>query len=157
LAAVDTVEAVAPAVAAGGVQALAAEVAGIVGPGERGDHQVAGREPGHLGADVFDDPEELMAHGAALVRGRHAVVGMQVAAADRRPQHANHGVGGLVDLRIGPVLDADVAGAVHHCCTHALSLVRWVWAVRGHPEALWRGPDPPTGIATPSDAQPPDP
>jgi hypothetical protein len=97
-------------VPAGGVQILAAEVTGVVGPDERGDHQVAGLEPGHLGTDVFDDPEELMTHGAALVGGRHAVIGMQVAAADRRPQHADHSVGGLVELRVGPVLDADVAG-----------------------------------------------
>jgi len=62
LAAVDAVQAVTAAVAAGGVQALAAEVAGVVGPGERGDHQVTGLQPGHLRADLLDDAEELMAH-----------------------------------------------------------------------------------------------
>ena len=63
-----------------------------------------------------------MTHGAALVGGRHGGIGPQVAAADARPHHPYDSVGGLVDLRVGPVLDG-----------------RWVWAVRGYPGALWRG------------------
>ena len=56
------------AVAAGGLQALAAEVAGAVRPHERRHHQVAGLEAGHLGAGVLDHAEELVAHPAAVLR-----------------------------------------------------------------------------------------
>ena len=43
---------------------------------------------------------------------------MQVAAADAGRGDADQGVGGLLDDRVGDVLDADVAGAVHECCAH---------------------------------------
>jgi hypothetical protein len=75
LAAVHAVEAVAAAVPAGGLQALGAEFAGVVGPHKGGDHQVAALEAGHVGAEVLHHAQELMAHGSALLGGRHGSVG----------------------------------------------------------------------------------
>ena len=52
--------AVVAAVAAGGLQSFGAEVAGVVGPYEWRDHDVAGLQRGHLRADVLHDAEELV-------------------------------------------------------------------------------------------------
>ena len=95
LAAVHAVGRPQAAVPAGGLQALAAEVAGVVRPDERRDHDVAAPQPGHLGADVLDDAEELVADALALLGGRPGPVGPQVAAADAGAQHAHQRVGGL--------------------------------------------------------------
>ena len=85
----------AAAVPARGLQALPAEVAGVVRPHERRHHDVAGLEPGHLGADVLDHAEELVPDPPALLGGRHRPVRPQVAAADARPQHPHHRIGRL--------------------------------------------------------------
>jgi hypothetical protein len=45
---------------------------------------------------------------------------VQVAAADRRPHHADDRVGRVVDHGVGYVLDADVAGSVHQRCLHVI-------------------------------------
>ena len=42
------------------LQALAVEIAGVVLPQERRDHQVTGLQPGHLRAGVLHHAEELM-------------------------------------------------------------------------------------------------
>ena len=54
------------AVPAGGVQTLAAELARVVGVGERGDDEVARLEGGDVGTDFLDDADELVAHGRSL-------------------------------------------------------------------------------------------
>ncbi len=115
---VDAAESVPAAAAARDVQALGAVVARVVAVGERGDDQVARLQAGHVRAGLLDDAEELVAHGAAGVGGGHRLVGPQVAAAHAGGDDADHSVGGVRDLRVGPVLDADVACSVHHCCTH---------------------------------------
>jgi hypothetical protein len=51
-------------VPAGGLQALYAEVAGVVRPDEGRDHQVAALQAGHVRADLLDDAEELVADAA---------------------------------------------------------------------------------------------
>jgi len=105
-------------VGAGGVQPHAAELAGVVGDRERGDDQVALLDGGDLRADLFDDADELVPHPGGAVAGTHRVVGMQVAAADAGGGDAHQGVGGLLDLAVGDVLDADIACLVHQCCAH---------------------------------------
>lgn len=109
------------AVAAGGVQALTAEVARAVGPHEGGDDQVTAAQTGHLRADLLDHAEELVPHTASLGGGGHLRVRPQVAAADAGGRDAYDGVGGGLDLRVGDVLDADVSGAVHDCGSHERS------------------------------------
>ena len=107
-----------PAVHAVGRPALAAELAGVVEEGEGGDHEVAGLHGADRGAGLLDDADELVAHRPALGRGRHRVVRVQVAAADAGAHHADQCVGGLLQRRVGHVLHAHVAGAVHECCSH---------------------------------------
>ena len=124
LAAVDAVPGPQSAVPAGGLQALGAEVARVVRPYERGHHEIAGGDAGHLRADVLHDAEELMAHAAALLGRRHGPVGPQVAPADAGVQHPHQRVGGLLQRRVGHLLHADVAGAVDQGCSHEDSL-RW--------------------------------
>ncbi len=105
-------------VAAGGLQALLAEVAGVVRPHERCDHQVAALQAGDVSADVLDDADELVAHPPAPSPMRHRPVRPQVAAADAGGGDADDGVGGLAQDGVGHVLDPDVAGFVHDGCSH---------------------------------------
>ena len=107
LAAADPVAGPEPAVTARGLQALAAEVAGAVRPGERGDHEVAGRERRHVRADLLDDADELVAHRGSAGRRRQVVVRVQVAAADAGAHDAHDGVGRLHDLGVGHGLDRE--------------------------------------------------
>ena len=72
LTAVELVAAPEAAVQAGRLQALAAELAGAVGPGERRDDEVAGLDRPHVGADVLDDADELVPHAAAGLGRLHA-------------------------------------------------------------------------------------
>ena len=118
LAAADAVACPEAAVPARGLQALAAEVAGAVRPGERCDDEVAGRQGRDLGADLLDDADELVAHRASAGGRRQVVVRVQVAAADAGAHDPHDRVGRLHDDGVGNVLDPDVAGAVHESCSH---------------------------------------
>ena len=66
-----------------------------------------------------------MTHAAALLGRRHRPVGPQVAPADAGVQHPHERVGGLLQCRVGHLLDADVAGAVDQGCSHEDSLRRF--------------------------------
>ena len=122
LSAVHAVEAVPPAVQAGGLQPGAAEDAGAVRPDERRDDEVALLERAHVRADVLDDADELVPHAPAVLVRLHRLVRPQIAAADRRARDANDGVGSLDEACVGDVLDANVAGAVHEGRAHVLHL-----------------------------------
>jgi hypothetical protein len=54
-------------VAAGRLQALAAEVARAIGPGERHDDQVTPADRGDIGTDVLDDADALMPDSFGLL------------------------------------------------------------------------------------------
>ena len=118
LAAVDVVQAVPAAVQTLALQPLAAEDAAAVRPEEGRDDEVAGLDGRDVGADGFDDADELMAHPAAGVVVRHRLVRPEVAAADRGAGDAHERVRRLDQPRIRDVLDTDIAGSVHHCCAH---------------------------------------
>ena len=75
----------------------------------------------HVGADVFDDADELVADRAGLER-RVAAVVPEVRAADAGEDDADDRVGGLDDRRIAPVAGGDGAGLVEDGCTHDLQL-----------------------------------
>ncbi len=111
-----------PAIGAGGLHALAAELAGVVLVGEGGHDQVAALETGHLRAEFLDGAHELMAHGGAMLGGWHAVVRVQVAAADTAAHYPHDRVGGLLQHRVGHVLNPHIAGTVHQGCPHEESL-----------------------------------
>ena len=103
----------------------------LSGPGERGHDQVAAAQPGHLGADVLDDADELVPHGLCPAR-RPAGCGT---GADRcrrcRRRDAHDRVGGLLQHRVRHIHDAHVAGAIHQCCSHGPSQrgfgAPWQW------------------------------
>jgi len=108
----------AAAVAAGRMQALGAEVAGVVGPHERRDDDVARLQRRDVAADVLDDADELVADPVAVLRLRLGAVGPQVAPADTGAQHAHHRVGWFAQRGVGHVLDPHVACAVDQSCSH---------------------------------------
>jgi hypothetical protein len=118
LAAVDAGLAPVAAVQARGLQALLAELAGVVGVLERRDDEVALAHARDVRAGLLDDAEELVADRPALLLRRHAAVRPEVAAADARPDDADHGVGRRDQLRVGHRLHADVAGAVDESRSH---------------------------------------
>jgi hypothetical protein len=107
-------------VGAGGLQAPAAVLAGVVGVDERDHGQVAGLDAGHLRSGLLDHAEELMTYLTRVVGVRLGLGRPQVAAADGGQHDADHRVGGLADLRILDVLDADVAGLVQKCRAHGV-------------------------------------
>ena len=107
-------------VAAGDMEALGAEIAGVVRPYERCHHDIAALEAGHLRADLLDDADELVPHPFTVATPRHRLVWPQVAAANTRPGDAHDRVGRFAQGRVGDVLDPDVARGVHHCCSHGL-------------------------------------
>jgi hypothetical protein len=64
------------------------------------------------------DADELVAHPAAGLRGLHRLVGPQVTAADGGARHPHESVGRPDQMRVGNVLDTDIARAIHDSCAH---------------------------------------
>ena len=118
LSTVDAVEAVPASVQAGRVQPIAAEGARAVGPDEGRNDEVAGLQGADVGADGFDDADELVSHSPPGLVGRHLPVGPEVAAADRGAGDGDQGVGRLDEAGVRDGLDPNVAGAVHDSCAH---------------------------------------
>jgi hypothetical protein len=121
-----------PTYARGG-QPLVAELARAVRDRERHDDDVATFDAAHLGADLLDDPDRLVAHALAGLARCHRVVRPQIAAADAGADDADDRVSWLGDCRVPDALDADVAGAVHHGRFHVLS----PFFVRGFISCPW--------------------
>ena len=110
-----------------------ADLAGVVGGPERADDEVADLDGAHLGADLLDDADVLVAHHLVVDR-LGAAVGPQVAAADAGRRQADDRVGRLDDLRVLAVLDPHVTGSVHDNPTHrgcSSSCSRWLASRRG--------------------------
>src|SRR3954452_12299260 len=106
----------------GRVEALVAELAGAVGHGERADDQVTLLDGRPLRAGVLHDTDELVPHSSRAICWGHRAVRPQVAPADAGGGDADESVGGLLDDGIRDILDTDVAGAVHHSCSHSACL-----------------------------------
>ena len=119
LPAVHVVGAVPAAVDARALEPLAAELAVAVRVHERRDHDVAGPQRPHLGADRLDHADEVVAHLAALLVVLHRLVRPQVAAADRCPRDDDERIGRIAATGVAYVLDPDVARVVHHGCAHS--------------------------------------
>src|SRR5947209_18525256 len=62
-----------------------------------------------------------MAHRLTGLARLHRRVRPQVAAADAPASDAHDRVAGLNDRGIRDVLDTDIAGAIHHSCSHGVS------------------------------------
>ena len=92
-------------------QALAAPGALAAGDRARRQHAVAGRDGAHLGPDLLDGPDELVAEARAgrEAEGLAGVEDVEVRAADAGHRHPHDRVGGRLDRGIGHLLHADVA------------------------------------------------
>ena len=106
------------AVDAGALVAGPADLAGVVGGEERADDELAGLDRADVAADLLDDSAVLVTHGCRPSTAVDAAVRPQVGAADAGRGESDDGVGGLDDLRVGAVLDADVAGGVQDGSSH---------------------------------------
>ncbi|GMA23368.1 hypothetical protein GCM10025864_11270 [Luteimicrobium album] len=105
-------------VVARGREPGAAGLARAVGEGERRDDEVAGRGDVDVGAHLLDDADELVPDRVRRLRLADAPVRPQVGPADARGDHADDGVAGREDLRVGAVLDPDVPGSVDDGSAH---------------------------------------
>src|SRR5690606_3397230 len=112
-AAVDAGRTPAAAVQTARVQALLAHDAGVVAPHEGGDDEVTLLDGADGAAGGLDNADELVADLPRAVRALAlSAVLPQVGAADAARDDAHDGVGGVDDLRVRQLLDADVAEAV---------------------------------------------
>src|SRR3954447_16247238 len=95
------------------LQALVAHQAVAAGD-LKGDHDaVARREVANPGADLLHDAHRLVSEHVAFLHERaHHLVEVQVRAADRRGRDPDHGIGRLLDRRVGYLLDAHVSPSV---------------------------------------------
>ena len=91
---------------------------------ERHDDEVTGLEGGDLGADLLDDPDTLVADGAASVDVVLTAVGPQVGAADAARSDLDDGVGGRGDRGSGDVGDLDLARGMDRRGTHGVILLQ---------------------------------
>ena len=98
-----------------------AHPAAAAGDIERHDHPVARAElSGRLRPDFLDDPHRLVTEDVTLVDIRtHHVEQVQVGAADGSRGDPDDRVGGLLDLGLRNVIDADIAGAMPGDRLHA--------------------------------------
>ena len=95
------------------VQPLAARPAVPAGDVERDHDAVARGQLGDAGAGLLHDPHRLVAEDVALVDERaEDPVEVQVGAAQARRRDPDDHVVGILDARIGDVVDADVLDAV---------------------------------------------
>src|SRR5215217_6299824 len=96
-----------------------ADLAGVVRGEERADHELTRLDGGDLVADLLDHADVLVAHRRRAVVALDAPVGPQVGAAHAGRGQPQDRVGGLDDGGAVAVFDADVAGGVEDCSSHA--------------------------------------
>jgi hypothetical protein len=103
----------------------AAVAAMAAGDGGQDHDPVTDIEVAHHGAELLDRAHGLVAQDRARLHvGHGAAHHVKVGAADRRRPDAHDGVGGLLDLGFGHVVEADVADAVEHDCFHGALQLR---------------------------------
>jgi hypothetical protein len=100
---------------------VAAVRARVVAIHERCDDEIALADLLDLGADLFDDADELMADRSGLER-RVAAIEPKVRAADAGQRDAHDGIGGLAQAGIRPVAGLDATRPVEDRCTHDSTL-----------------------------------
>jgi hypothetical protein len=89
-----------------------------VGERERHDNEITTLNRSNVRADVFHHTYRFVPHYAAGVAALHFLIRPQIASANARSGDTNDSISRLDDLRIGHVLDANVASAIHHGCAH---------------------------------------
>jgi hypothetical protein len=115
---IDSAAAEEPAVHACRVQPFMAEDARAVGERERHHDDVAGLQRAHVGPDLLDDADGLMAHRLAGLGAIKRCVRPQIAAADAGARDADDRVGRLDDGGIRDVHDANVTRCEHDGGAH---------------------------------------
>src|SRR6266545_5235846 len=85
---------------------------------ERHDNEITAFNRSNVCANVFDHTDRFVPHHATAIAALHFLVRPQIAPANTRSCHTNDSVSRLDDLRIGHVLDPNVASAIHHSCAH---------------------------------------
>lgn len=105
LAAVELCASPEPAVQAGRLQTVLAELTRAIGPCKGSDHQIALFHLAHFGTHIFDETDELMAHASSGLAGFHLVVGPKIASADAGARSADQSVGGLNEVGVRDVLN----------------------------------------------------
>ena len=90
---------------------------GHVAVDERRDHQITDGDGLHLGADVVDDADELVADRPDCMLGFASVV-PEVGAAHAAQRDPHDRVGRLLDDGVRPVADRDVLRSVEDGCSH---------------------------------------
>jgi hypothetical protein len=93
--------------------------------GRGDDHPVADLEVAHRRADLLDDSHPFMTKDRAGHHARHRPADhVQVGATDGARREADDSVRGLLDLRLGDVVEADVPDSVEYDGLHQPSCVR---------------------------------
>jgi hypothetical protein len=100
------------------LKSVVAKRACAVGERERHDNKITAFNHSNVCADIFDYTYCFMSHHATGVGVLHFLIWPQIAPANTRAGNANDSISRLDDLRIGHVLDPNVAGAIHHSCAH---------------------------------------
>jgi hypothetical protein len=96
--------------------------AGVVADREGADDEVTGAQAAHVGADLLDDADQLVADGAGLGDLVDAPVGPQVGAAYAGRDDADDCVRRGQNRGVGDVVEADVAGGVQDGRLHGVIL-----------------------------------
>ncbi len=108
-------------------EATAAHPAGAAGDVEGDDDPVADVQVAGVRTHLLDDAHGLVAEDVApLQEGAEHLVEMEVGSADGGRGHADDGVVGLLDHRVGDRLHRDGSLALPGQCSHQDSL--WSWA-----------------------------
>jgi hypothetical protein len=111
-----------------GVVAGTAIGAVAAGYGRNDQNAVAFRKIAHHGAELLDHAHGLVSEdGARLHAGDGASHEMQIRAADCRCGDADYSVGGLLNLPLGHILEADIADVMKNDGLHRELLGLAVW------------------------------
>jgi hypothetical protein len=97
---------------------VVAKHARAVGERERHDNEITSLNRSNVCADVFHHTYRFVPHYATGVAALHFLIWPQIAPTNARSRDTNDGISRLDDLRIGYVLDPNVACAIHHSCPH---------------------------------------
>jgi hypothetical protein len=94
-----------------------------VGERERHDNEITALNRSNVLADVFDYTYRFVPHHPTGIAALHLLIWPQIAPANARSGDTNDRISRLDDLRVGYVLDPNVASTIHHSCAHNTSSI----------------------------------
>src|SRR5439155_24949738 len=97
---------------------VVAKRACAVGERERHDNEITSLNRSNVCADVFNHTYRFVPHHATGLDVLHFLIWPQIAPANACARDANDSISRLDDLRVGHVLDPNVASAIHHSRAH---------------------------------------